>query len=218
MTSRRRTRVAVVDRFRLVTQALNIALSPTCCPVSLSVQHLHSTSQVRDAILRRTLDVIVLGPSLGGSVDNEQLVEDLTRHGLRVVALAEQEAARMRLARAGAVATVLVSDGVAGVRDAVAAVVAGDTEPPPPAGPVLPNPRRDLLRRLDCLTRREVDVLAQLVLGRSAAEIARAHVVSELTVRSQLKSILHKLDVPCQIAAVALVKRAAWEPPLDEVA
>ena len=91
-------------------------------------------------------------------------------------------------------------------------------EPPAPVGPVLPNPRRDLLRRLDGLTRREVDVLAHLVLGRSAAEIARAHVVSELTVRSQLKSILRKLDVSSQLAAVALVRRAAWEAPLDDAA
>ena len=207
----------MVDRFRLVTQAITIALSPTCCPDPLHVQFLYSTSQVRDAILRRRPDVAVLGPSLGGSVDNEQLVEDLTAQGVRVVAVAQQEGSRMRLARAGAAATALLSTGVDGVRLAVAEVIAGD-EPPPPAGPVLPNPRRDLLRRLDGLTRREVDVLAHLVLGRSAAEIARAHVVSELTVRSQLKSILNKLDVSCQLAAVALVRRAAWEAPLDDAA
>lgn len=218
MTNHRRTRVAVVERFRLVTQVLDVALTPTCCPLPLVVQHLHSTSEVRDAILRRTLDVVVLGPALGGSIDTEQLVEDLTAAGLRVIAIAESEDARMRLAHAGAVATVLVDDGVAGVRAVVGAVVAGEPGPDEPEGPVLPDPRRDMLRRLDALSRREVDVLAQVVLGRTATEIARDHVVSEQTVRSQLKSILRKLDAPSQLVAVAMVERAGWEPPLAAAA
>lgn len=214
MTSHRRTRVVVVDRFRLVTQVLDLALSPECDGASLPVHPLHSTPQVLDAILRRPIEVVVLGDALGGSINNVLLVERLTARGIRVVALAPDDVTRMRLARAGAVATALVADGVAGVRDALARAlgdaVAGEDAP---QGPVLPDPRDELLRRLDLLTRREVDVLALVVRGRTATEIAREHVVSEMTVRSQLKSILHKLEVPCQLAAVALAKEAAWEAP-----
>lgn len=213
MTSHRRTRVVVVDRFRLVTQVLDLALSPECDGASLPVHPLHATPQVLDAILRRPVEVVVLGDALGGSINNVLLVERLTARGIRVVALAADDVTRMRLARAGAVATALVTDGVAGVRDALARALGESVGEDAPLGPVLPDPRDELLRRLDKLTRREVDVLALVVRGRTATEIAQEHVVSEMTVRSQLKSILRKLDVPCQLAAVALAKQAAWEPP-----
>lgn len=220
MTSHRLSRVALVDRFRLVTQVLDVALSSICRPVPLPVQSLHSTAQVLSAITSRRVDVVVLGHALGGTVDNEQLVAGLTERGLRVVAVADDEDDRLRLARAGAAATVLRSEGVAEVRDAIAKVLTGRRVDDAGAviGPVPLEPHREALRRLDTLSRREVDVLGLLVLGRSAAEIARDHVVSELTVRSQLKSILRKLDVPSQLAAVALVCEARWEPPLPDAA
>jgi DNA-binding NarL/FixJ family response regulator len=197
MSNHRRARVALVDRFRLVTQALDLALAPTCCPVPIPVQTLHSTSEVFAAILRRRVDAVVLGPALGGSVDTEQLVEDLAARGCSVIALAD--------------------DGVAGIRSALAETRAA----PLRLVPVEPTPldsRRIALRRLGSLSRREVDVLAQLVRGRPAAEIARDHVVSEMTVRTQVKSILHKLEVGNQLAAVALVHEVGWEPPFPEAA
>jgi two-component system, NarL family, nitrate/nitrite response regulator NarL len=217
-THRRRARVALVDQFRLVTQALDLALSSTCCPVPIPVQTLHSTSEVLAAILRRRVDVVVLVPSLGGSVDSEQLVEELTARGRIVIGLAHHEHARERLSRAGATATTLVGDGVAAVREAIAEarvtvplrVVASE--------PVPLDSRRIALRRLGSLTRREVDVLAHLVRGRSAAEIARHHVVTEMTVRTQVKSILRKLEVGNQLAAVALAREVGWEPPFPEAA
>jgi two-component system, NarL family, nitrate/nitrite response regulator NarL len=217
MSTHRRARVALVDRFRLVTQALDLALAPTCCPVPIPVQTLHSTSEVLAAILRRRVDAVVLGPALGGSVDTEQLVEDLTSRGCTVIAIADHEHARERLRRAGAAATALVGDGVAGVRSAIA-----ETRVPPlrlvPVEPTPLDSRRITLRHLGTLTRREVDVLAQLVRGRSAAEIARHHVVSEMTVRTQVKSILNKLGVGNQLAAVALAHEVGWEPPFPEAA
>lgn len=215
---RRRARVALVDRFRLVTQALDLALSPTCCPVPIPVQTLHSTSEVLAAILRRRVDAVVLGPALGGSVDTEQLVEELTVRGCTVIALADDEDAQDRLSRAGAAATAMVGDGVAAVRAAIAETRATTPLRVVRSDPTPLDSRRIALRRLGSLTRREVAVLAHLVHGRSAAEIARDHVVSEGTVRTQVKSILRKLEVGHQLAAVALAREVGWEPPFPEAA
>jgi DNA-binding NarL/FixJ family response regulator len=68
-----------------------------------------------------------------------------------------------------------------------------------------------LLRRL---TQREQQTLAQLVVGRTAAEVALEHVVSLTTVRAQIRSILLKLGVSTQREAVVMAERSAVEPVL----
>jgi len=60
------------------------------------------------------------------------------------------------------------------------------------------------------LTEREQVVLAELMEGHCAEEIANAGFVSISTVRSQIKAILQKLGVNSQLAAVALARRAGW--------
>ena len=60
--------------------------------------------------------------------------------------------------------------------------------------------------RFDRLSPREAQVLALLAEGRRVREIASAAFVSEATVRTQVKSILAKLGVSSQIAAIALAK------------
>ena len=67
--------------------------------------------------------------------------------------------------------------------------------------------------RLDLLTTREREVLAHLMLGRTVREIAARSVVSEATVRTQVKSILAKLEVTSQLAAVGLAHHVGWRPP-----
>ena len=71
----------------------------------------------------------------------------------------------------------------------------------------------DLQGRLDQLTVREREVLAHLMHGRTVREIASVGVVSEATVRTQVKAILAKLDVTSQIAAVGLAHQVGWRPP-----
>jgi len=60
------------------------------------------------------------------------------------------------------------------------------------------------------LTEREQIVLAELMEGHCAEEIASAAFVSISTVRSQIKAILQKLGVKSQLAAVARARRADW--------
>jgi len=62
------------------------------------------------------------------------------------------------------------------------------------------------------LTSREGQILASLMAGRRAPAIARNHFVSLHTVRTQIRSMLRKLDVHSQVEAVALAHRAGWVP------
>ncbi len=67
--------------------------------------------------------------------------------------------------------------------------------------------RRDLEQRLDSLTVREREVLCQLVEGHNVSTIAVENFVAECTVRTQVKSLLRKLQVSSQLEAVALAHR-----------
>lgn len=69
--------------------------------------------------------------------------------------------------------------------------------------------------RFDRLTRREMEVLGALMRGEQVREIARRGVVSEATVRTQVKSILAKLETNSQIAAVGAAYKVGWHPPED---
>lgn len=66
---------------------------------------------------------------------------------------------------------------------------------------------RALSERLDTLTPREAFVLEHLYEGERVSTIAGDAGVAEATVRSQVKSVLRKLGVDSQIAAVAAYRR-----------
>jgi DNA-binding NarL/FixJ family response regulator len=75
--------------------------------------------------------------------------------------------------------------------------------------------RRDDQRRrepFERLTPREREVFAALMDGKPAEVIATESFVSLATVRSQIRTILLKLGVNSQLAAVALVRRNGWTP------
>jgi two-component system, NarL family, nitrate/nitrite response regulator NarL len=67
--------------------------------------------------------------------------------------------------------------------------------------------------RFEQLTVRERQVLAHLMHGHTVRDIAETSVVSEATVRTQVKSILAKLRVTSQLAAVGLAHNIGWVPP-----
>jgi DNA-binding NarL/FixJ family response regulator len=66
---------------------------------------------------------------------------------------------------------------------------------------------RDLARRLSRLSVREHEVLELLADGLRAAAIAEHFVVSMTTIRTQIRSILAKLEVRSQLEAVALFRQ-----------
>ncbi|MFI2708421.1 response regulator transcription factor, partial [Nocardioides sp. CER28] len=61
----------------------------------------------------------------------------------------------------------------------------------------------EVAERLSRLTPREREVLRLMYAGQSVARIAEMLEVAPATVRSQVKSVLRKLDVNTQLAAVA---------------
>jgi DNA-binding NarL/FixJ family response regulator len=78
--------------------------------------------------------------------------------------------------------------------------------------------QRRALTPFERLTGRERDVLAALVDGLSAEEIAETQYVALTTVRSQIRSVLQKLGVRSQLAAVASANRVGWQPRLGQLA
>jgi two-component system, NarL family, nitrate/nitrite response regulator NarL len=77
---------------------------------------------------------------------------------------------------------------------------------------------RKALSPFERLTLRERRVLAALVDGLSAEEIAEAHFVALTTVRSQIRAVLQKLGVRSQLAAVAHANRVGWKPDVADLA
>ena len=54
-------------------------------------------------------------------------------------------------------------------------------------------------------------MLGALIEGRTVRAIATDSVVSEATVRTQVKSILGKLEVSSQLAAVGMANQIGWK-------
>ena len=71
--------------------------------------------------------------------------------------------------------------------------------------------QRMVRERFDQITRREAEVLGLLMGGHQVSEIARTRFVSESTVRTQVKSILAKLQVSSQLTAVGLAHQVGWK-------
>ena len=79
----------------------------------------------------------------------------------------------------------------------------------------LRDARSERERRLTpfvALTAKEQAVLAALMEGSSAEQIAREAFVSLSTVRSQIAAVLSKLGVNSQLSAVAAARAADWHP------
>jgi DNA-binding NarL/FixJ family response regulator len=143
----------------------------------------------------------------------------LTAHDLEVLVLTGTTD-RLELARcieAGALGIASKANGFASVLDQVARAAEGQTVTPITERTQLladlQAHRRATEKRMapfEALSARERDVLRQIVDGHQAAAIAEASFVSLATVRTQIRSILLKLDVTSQVAAVALARQHGW--------
>jgi len=68
------------------------------------------------------------------------------------------------------------------------------------------------LRGFEQLSEREAQVLTGLMAGLSPASLAERDYVSVQTIRTQIKSVLSKLGVNSQLAAVARAYESGWDP------
>jgi DNA-binding NarL/FixJ family response regulator len=153
--------------------------------------------------------------------DGTSLIRPLTGGGCRVlVVTGSTDLARWgRCLEEGAVGVVAKSlsldDLLAAARRAAAGEPVMDEGQRHRALSALRRRRADDSTRLapfERLTPREQHVLASLMRGKPAAVIAVESLVSEATIRSQIRAVLTKLGVSSQLAAVSTAREAGWQP------
>jgi DNA-binding NarL/FixJ family response regulator len=165
-------------------------------------------------VLAAAPDVVVVGPEVGDLASGRMtLIAELAAAGVPVVGVAgsRDDSVRRRLVRrAGAAAVVEHAEGLEHFVDVVAAVCSGTFQQDPLSEPGTSEDeaRETYVARLSRLTPREREVLEHLRLGHTVDEIARRDHVAMSTVRGQVASVLRKLEVSTQLAAVAVTQ---WE-------
>ncbi len=216
--------VLVVDDHALFAEAVTLALSTNGRAVHRV--RLDSTGSSPPRLLASALriqpDIALLDLDLGKYGDGHELIQPLTRAGVDVVVVTghSDEADWGGCLRLGARAVVAKHRPLAELLAVVHRLEAGQPVLEPGEYHRLTSLWHDRLaedddhrRRLARLTPREREVLGELMAGRTIREIAAECVVSEATVRTQVRTILHKLGVSTQIAAVGMAHRVAWTAP-----
>lgn len=226
MSRRAEAAVAIVDDHELFAQALEIALRASGCDVArLELPRASlSTGPLLSRVLRRRPKVLLLDLDLGDHGDGFSLIGPVSRSGTDVLVLTGTvDPGRWAHAvMAGARAVLAKSSPLAKVVDAVDRLLQGL--------PVMSQEERlrlyaawaeqragneSLWERFDRLTLRESEVLGLLMQGHKVRDVARRSGTAESTVRTQVKSLLAKLEVTSQLAAVGLAYQVGWRPPFD---
>jgi DNA-binding NarL/FixJ family response regulator len=158
---------------------------------------------------------------LGIAGDGVDLIDRLSSRFLVVVVSGTSDPARIGAALAAGATTVIskslpfekILDTLIRLRDGLPAMSRQERERLLARWREERDFDREVKARFDLLTTREAEVLGQLMAGRQVSAIARRSFVSESTVRTQVKSVLSKLQVNSQLTAVGLAHRARWRPP-----
>jgi len=216
-------RVTIIDRHTLFMDALALVLEGEGFIVrKIGTWHPEaSTATILAKGLASTARLVLLGESLGRHGDGTRLISPLAAAGATVVLLVEtDDSARWGLALQQGARGVLrkacsLDDALAlvtRVRDGLPLISPKERQRLIQAAAEHQNELRTITERLARLTRREKEVLAALMAGHDVREIARANGVAEATVRSQVKSILAKLEMNSQISAIGAAHRVGWQP------
>lgn len=215
-----RLRVLIADDHELIADGLAVALGAD------GIESTVVTGPTVEAIVAAASefrpDVVLLDLDLGGGVGSGlHLISPLSDLGASVVMLTgvTDDESLAECLEAGAYGLARKSEPFDRLVGKVHAAAEGREVTPPHERfgllDRLQAHRRDRQERLapfEALTAREADVLAGLLHGLQAEAIARRSFVSISTVRSQIRSILQKLEVNSQLAAVALARDAGWVP------
>ncbi|PVG81730.1 DNA-binding response regulator [Nocardioides gansuensis] len=219
--SRPSNRVLIIEDHVLFAESLELALSLEGYDVRrLALPEVGgSMTTLCSLALRSNARIILLDLDLGRFGDGMTLIGRLARAGANVVVVtASQDKGRwgacMRLGARKVISKARpLQETLAAVRrlhQGLPVTTAAELEDLLDAWRKDRMETEELHARLELLTPREKDVLGQLVEGFSVRDIAQRGVVSEATVRTQVKSILAKLQVSSQIAAVGLAHRVGW--------
>jgi two-component system, NarL family, nitrate/nitrite response regulator NarL len=216
--------VVIVDDHGLLAQSLVFALRAD----GLTVERCSELSAEGIVGMVESLEpeVVLLDLDLGGNLGSStSMIPALTATGTKVV-MVTGVTDRVRLAeciQAGATGVIAKSEPFERLVEGVRHVVDdGDLLSPQQREDYLSELRRhrsaqrQRFKLFDQLTPREMQVLAALIDGQSAEQIAAEAFVSITTVRSQIRSVLSKLGVNSQLAAVALARRSGWSSPAGD--
>lgn len=217
----RPVRVSIVEDHAVLADALRMSLEQNGFKV-VNVPVAQARNGPRElllSVIKTNPRVVLVDLGLGPVGDGAALIHPLTVAGQRVVVLtASQDRVRWGECLAkGALTVVPKLSPLEVMVDAIRRADQGLTVLPPHEREVLVrlwqanrtdvDERRNWLARL---TPREADVLEQLAHGKRVREVAANAFVTEATVRTQVKSILAKLGVNSQLAAVAMVHDVGW--------
>ena len=208
-------RVLLVDEHRMFGEALSRFLAG-----EEGVEWVAAATSVDEALVlcrAHRPHVVLMGVSLPGKdgiVGTRELRKEFKETRVLIVtALATRELVASAL-EAGASGYVLNTNAPDRLLDLVRRAAAGEIVLPEAEVAAVVRrledgrrERRAMGGMLPRLTRREREVLERLADGRSTQEVARELLVSPLTVRSHVKSILAKLGVHSKLEAVTYALR-----------
>jgi two-component system nitrate/nitrite response regulator NarL len=214
-------RVLIIDDHVLFAESLELALSLE----GYDVRRLElpeeggSMATLRSLALRANPRTVILDLDLGRFGDGVNLISPLAHAHVNVVVVtASQElgrwgecmrlGARKVLTKSGALQQALST--VRRLHQGLPVTTREELESLLDAWSHQSRVDDDIRRRLDRLTPRERQVLEALIEGRTVRAISQDSVVSEATVRTQVKSILNKLEVSSQLAAVGMANQIGW--------
>jgi len=217
-------RVVIVEDHQLFAEAMHLALSFAGYDVRRVGVDVDPSApgKLVHSVTKQHPSVVLLDLDLGRFGDGSQLIEPINESGAQVVVVtASEDRARWGDAiRIGARKVLSKSDPLQDIIATVRRLTSGL--------PVMDRSERDelltestrrreelhgLQERLEQLTVRESAVLGHLMKGRAVRQIAGLSAVSEATVRTQVKSILSKLEVSSQLAAVGMAHEIGWRAP-----
>jgi len=222
--ARSQSRILILEDHQLFAESLALVLSVEGYDVRrVPMPHdAGSPGTLLSSLVRLRPRIVLLDLDLGSLGDGARFIGPLAKSGINVVIVTASTDRGRWGAAVGAGARTVLSK--AQPLNSILATVRRIHE----GQPVMTyEEREDLLRawhqqcsemqevtdKLSRLTNREAQVLGQLMQGRTVHEIAALSVVSESTVRTQVKAILAKLKVSSQLAAVGLAHQVSWQPP-----
>ena len=210
-------RILLVAGCQLLGETLQTALTSHGFDVTVSAGA--TGADILDEVRTRRPGVVILDLDRTGTGFGRDLIGPLVDAGAAVFALVgvADRLEEARCLEAGAAGAASNAESFAALLERFRRVIDGEVVTPLGdrlrSQRELDDQRRADRRRLapfDSLTPRERDVLAHIVDGRPAAEIARQAEVALPTVRTQVRSILQKLEVNSQMAAAAMARNAGW--------
>lgn len=215
-------RVLIIDDHVLFAESLELALSLE----GYDVRRLDlpadggSMATLRSLTLRANPRTVLLDLDLGRFGDGMNLIAPLARAHINVVVLTASDdigrwggcmrlGARKIVPKSGALQQALST--VRRLHQGLPVTSSDELEMLLSAWAQQRREHDELRRRLDMLTPRERQILGALIEGRTVRAISEQSVVSEATVRTQVKSILSKLEVSSQLAAVGMANHVGWK-------